>query len=136
MRKIAGWVVGLMLLLGAQSVVAAPVVNPVDQLTGAVWMQSSLENKKALIYGVECAITIEYFVAEKMAEQGKAKGKKGKQSQHTFSPFEKGWTTAFQGVSRDTIVKDVDAWYTAHPDQMDRPVFSVLWQEFIVPKLQ
>jgi hypothetical protein len=26
-------------------------------------------------------------------------------------------------------VSALDAWYTAHPDQLDKPVMSVIWRE-------
>lgn len=135
MRKVLGLMLAAMLLLGAGTAMAA-AVNPVDQLTGAVWMESSQENKYSMIFGVECAVTVEYFVAERMAEKAN-KGKKSKaQVMKGMSPFTSGWISAFDGVSREKIVNDVDAWYKAHPDQWARPVFAVLWHEFIAPKLE
>ncbi len=112
--------------------------NPVDQLTGKVWMESSPEIKKAVLFGVDCAVTIEHFVAAKAQEmqKGAKKGAKKAPVASTLSPFEKGWATAFQGMTRDQIVAEVDAWYKAHPDQLQRPVFSVLWTDVIAPKLQ
>ncbi len=29
----------------------------------------------------------------------------------------------------------VDDWYAAHPDQLDRPVLGVLWNEVVTPLL-
>lgn len=138
MKRILGWVLALSLMLSASPSLAGEEGNPVDQLTGAVWMQSSQDNKYALIYGVECAITVEFFVAQKLEQQSNtgSKKKNPKEIISTLSPFEKGWVNAFEGVSRQKIVAMVDDWYTQHPDQLQRPVFSVLWSEFIAPKLQ
>ena len=140
MRKILQWTLALALVLtlGIATAQAGGASNAVDDLTGAVWMQSSPDNKLALVYGVECAITVEFFVAQKLAEERAAKGSRKKNTQElidTLSPFEKGWAKAFEGVSREDIVQKVDAWYNAHPDQLARPVFAVLWYEMIAPKL-
>lgn len=106
--------------------------NPVEQLTGTLWMQSRADMKEAFLFGVECTIAVEHFVAEELAKKAK-KGKRA--STHTLSPFEKGWSTVFKGVSRESIAKQVDAWYAAHPDKLSRPVFDVIWYELIAPKL-
>lgn len=141
MKKFLGWilapVLALSLMLGAGSAVAAAKSNPVDELTGTVWMQSGEDLKLAFLYGVECAITVEYFVAQKVDEQNSKAGKKkgSKEIIRTLSPFEQGWAKAFEGVSREKIVAMVNDWYAKHPDQMQRPVFSVIWYELIAPKL-
>lgn len=137
MKKVMGWILALTLIMGASSALAVEKTNPVDQLTGAVWMQSTQENKNALIFGVECAITIEFFVAKKMDEAQNKAGKRKSRGElvSTLSPFEKGWAKAFENVKREKIVDMVDAWYTQHPDQLQRPVFDVLWNEFISPQL-
>lgn len=127
----------LMLVVGLGASLAQAQSNPVDQLTGKVWMESSPEIKKAVLFGVDCAVTIEHFVDLKMQEAQKAarKGVK-KATVTTLSPFEKAWSTAFKDMTRDQIVAEVDAWYRAHPNQLQRPVFSVLWDDVIIPKLQ
>ena len=88
------------------------------------------ENSKA--NPVETAITVEYFVNGKIAEKAT---KEGKRPVYTLSPFEKGWMKAFKGVNRAEVAKMVDAWYTANPQQLDRPVMSVIWREIIEPRL-
>ena len=114
------------LLLGVTPVVQAAATDPVTQLDGHVWMESGKSEKLAVIWGADCAIWVEYGF--QMAEQ-----KKGKVA--TPSPFEKGWMHAFQDMNRAQIVEAVDAWYTAHPDALSRPVFDVLWHEIISPKI-
>lgn len=127
----------LTIVMGFGAASAQAQSNPVDQLTGKVWMESSPEIKKAVLFGVDCAVTIEHFVAAKAQEVQKGvKGARKTPAASTLSPFEKGWATAFKGMTRDQIVAEVDAWYKAHPDQLQRPVFSVLWYDMIAPKLQ
>ena len=106
--------------------------NPVDQFTGAAWQKTPEAEKLAFLFGVETAITVEYFVNGKIAEKAT---KEGKRPVYTLSPFEKGWMKAFKGVNRAEVAKMVDAWYTANPQQLDRHVMSVIWREIIEPRL-
>ena len=106
--------------------------NPVDQFTGAAWQKTPEAEKLAFLFGVETAITVEYFVNGKIAEKAT---KEGKRPVYTLSPFEKGWMKAFDNVNRADIIKLVDSWYAANPDKLDRPVMGVIWYELITPRL-
>jgi len=106
--------------------------NPVDQFTGTVWQKTPEAEKLAFIFGVETAITVEYFVNGKVVEKAT---KEGKRPVYTLSPFEKGWMKAFKGVSRAELVKLVDTWYAANPQSLERPVMSVIWYEIAEPRL-
>ncbi len=124
----------LALLMLCTAGIAFAKENPLKQLTGAVWMASSEDNKQALIYGVECAISIEYEVEEHLAK------KAGKSTEResiiaNLNPFAKNWIRAFEHTERGAIVNEIDAWYTSHSDQQNIPVFKVLWKEIITPKL-
>ena len=119
----------LITLLAAPAAVAqATGEEPVEQLTGRVWMHSTESNKLALIYGAECVISLEHYTARELAKKDPAAV--------TLSPFERGWSKAFKGMSRAELVKAVDMWYEKNPGQLDRPVFDVIWYELIAPKLQ
>ena len=106
--------------------------NPVDQLTGAMWQKTPEAEKLAFILGVETAITVEFFVNGKVVEKAT---KEGKRPVYTLSPFEKGWMKAFKDMSRAEIVKLVDAWYTANPQSLERPVMNVIWYEIAESRL-
>ena len=67
-KTIAALALMLTLAMGA-STQAAPRSNPVDQFTGTVWQATSPDNKAAFLFGVESAITVEYFVNSKAAEK-------------------------------------------------------------------
>ena len=43
--------------------------NPVDQLTGTVWQKTPEAEKLAFLFGVETAITVEFFVNGKVVEK-------------------------------------------------------------------
>ena len=130
---------GLMLALtaGAASLCAArpqesTAANCVDQYTGYIWQKTTEQEKTAFLFGVETAITVEYFVNGKLAEKS---AKAGKRPNSTLSPFEKGWMKAFKGMSRSEVITQIDAWYAANPQKLDRSVMAVIWYELIVPRL-
>ncbi len=109
-------------------------VNPLKQLTGTVWLSSDDANKKALIYGVECAVSIEYAIAEHFAQKnGKPTDKASILA--SVGLFPRNWITAFENTTRDTIVDEIDAWYQNNKDKQSTPVFRVLWKHVMQPKL-
>ena len=120
----------LALFLGG-SALASNDLNPVDIVTGELWMMSKQEEKLAYVLGIESAICIEHMLHEKALENKKG----GQTPQHNLSPFEKGWVKAFENVTRKEIVARVDSWLEAHPDQQKRPVLAIIWYELIAPNL-
>lgn len=132
MKKIfSSLVIAMALCIGsaAQAAGSQPGANPVDQFTGKYWVESTEQNKEAYLYGIESAIEVEYYINSRMAD------KPGKKQSFTLSPFEKGWMEAFKDTPRKQIASEVDKWYAAHPDQLDRPVLAVIWYELIAPRL-
>ena len=109
-----------------------PAGNPVDQFTGEIWVNTTESDKAAYFFGIDSAVTVEYFVNSEMTAKA---AKAGKKPVYTLSPFEKGWMEAFSDVSRADAIKMVDEWYAAHPKDLRRPVMSVIWYELIVPRL-
>lgn len=137
MKKIiAALALALSLAVGSAPALAAEgaarPANPVDQFTGTVWMQTSHDNKAAFLFGIDTAITVEYFVNSKAAEKA---AKEGKAPSSNLSRFEKGWMTAMKDMSRDQVIEKIDAWYAAHPDKQDIPVMNVIWFSLIKPAL-
>ena len=125
-------VMALALLFGGSALASATEdSNPVDIVTGELWMLSKQEEKLAYVLGLESAIYIEHLINKKALEN-----KKGKQAPlHNLSPFEKGWVKVFENVKREEIVARVDAWLKAHPDQQKKPVLAIIWYELIAPNL-
>lgn len=110
-----------------------PSGNPVDQFTGKYWLDSTVDNQKAYLFGIDSAISVEAFIQNLQVSK---KAKAGKKPVYTLSPFEKGWMEAFKGVSRDQIVEEVTKWYKDHPQDLDTPVLRVIWYELVVPRLK
>lgn len=117
----------------AEKVIANPAGNPIDQLTGKVWQESKESNKQAILFGIDLGVAANYFAEQKARENFAKKGKK--QPPRFLSHFDRCWMEAFRDVSRKDAVKMVDDWYAAHPDQLDRPVLGVLWNEVVTPLL-
>ena len=103
--------------------------SPVELLTGEVWQQSQPDNKRAWLFGIDTAVDIEKAVNEKMQSQGK------RAKSLPLSPFVTTWMAAFDNMNRNDIIEAVDQWYTAHPDQLSRPVMDTIWYEIIVPRI-
>lgn len=117
----------------AEKTIANPAGNPIDQLTGKIWQASTEANKESILFGIDLGVAANYFAAQKAKQSAVKKGKK--QPPHFLSYFDKCWMLAFADVSRKEAVKMVDDWYAAHPDQLDRPVLGVLWNEVVTPLL-
>ena len=100
--------------------------SPVDVFTGEIWQQTSPDNKKAWLFGIDTVVDVEKAINEKMAAP-----KRGKKP--PVSPFVKNWISALDNVKRTDIIDTVDQWYAAHPDQLKRPVLDTIWYEIIVP---
>ncbi len=133
MKKIAVCFMLTMLMIFSVSVSLAEK-NPVNQLTGSVWVESSQENKLALIFGVECAISMEYMTEKYQSEQD-GDGVQHSDIVDSLTPFSKGWILAFSNVTRQDIVAEIDAWYANNQDKLDTPVFNIIWHEVIDPRL-
>ena len=73
----------------------------------------------AFLYGDSSTVAIEKLVSEKQNTEA--------------SPFVSAWIKAFGNDSWKQIQKKLDDWYSAHPGDAERPVFDVLWYEFMAP---
>lgn len=120
-------------LSSAEETRSNPAGNPVDQFTGKYWLDTSVDNQKAYLFGIDSAIAVEAFIHNLQVAN---KAKAGKRPVYTLSPFEKGWMQAFKDVSRDDIAAEVTKWYKEHPQDLDTPVLRVIWYELVVPRLK
>ena len=102
-------------------------LTPSGTLDGYTWMDSDNANKLSFLLGVECGIAMEMALDQ---EQAKFTG-----TPAVLSPFQQGWTSAFDNTPRQAIVDRIDAFYTANPSQKKRHVFDVIWEQMLVPAL-
>ena len=104
------------------------VSESVGALNGYVWMDSDNANKLSFLLGVESGIAMEMALDQ---EQAKRTG-----TPAVLSPFQRGWTAAFDNTPRQAIVDRLDAFYTANPSQKKRHVFDVLWEQMLAPSVR
>ena len=119
MQKISAFVVAVLtciLFLGSTPAMAANH----GELTGTLWQESTQNEKMALIYGMASVVAIEKTIADRQKVKPTA--------------FVGSWTKALGNASPKSIVEQIDSWYGAHPSELNRSVFSVLWYEIIVPE--
>ena len=103
-------------LLAAAAIAPAAHAQQARALAdGRDWQRSSPEQRRAYMIGVSNAISV-----------GARYDSKKIPGQETFA------TRAQAGLSHEELspaIEAIDGWYKAHPEQLDKPVLSVLWKE-------
>jgi hypothetical protein len=94
--------------------------DEVPLVTGEHWTKSSDPVKKAYLIGIANALQIE------AAYQG---ANPPSDSQSLVPTAAKG----LKGQTLDSVRQTVDAFYAAHPERLQTPVFEIVWQEVVVP---
>ena len=97
--------------------------DEVPLVTGKHWTDSSEQQKKAYLIGIANVLQVE------IAYQA---GNSPSDSQSLVPRFAKG----LKGQTLDTVREQLDRWYAAHPDKLQRPVIETIWFEIVVPGLQ
>jgi hypothetical protein len=97
--------------------------DEVPIVTGKHWTQSSEQMKRAYLIGVANIVQID------VAYQA---GNPPADNQSVIPRLAKG----LKGQTLDTVREGLDNWYSAHPDQLQRPVLETVWFEMVVPGLQ
>ena len=92
-------------------------------VTGEHWASSSLEQKRAYLFGIGNVLEIEQAMAGDDYE-----ARRGSSIIHVL-------LDGLSGVSIADIVTQLDKFYTDHSEQSSRPVIEVLYLEMALPKL-
>jgi hypothetical protein len=105
-------------LLIAATLTALPAASPQapahDLVTGKHWQSSTPQERRAYLIGVSNVISVGARADTRQGREG------------TFSlNAQKG----LEGNHLEGAVAAIDAWYKAHPDELDKPVLSVIWRE-------
>ncbi len=123
------------LLLTVSLLVAAPAMaadaasdttrapHRIMQLTGTLWMESGVDAKLAVLFGIELGMQSD--IASKRPAPGKTL------DPAVLSPFQKAWLDSFRDRDLTKIAAAIDAWYAANPDRLERPVMAVLWTDIM-----
>lgn len=89
---------------------------------GTDWMRASEEQRRAYMAGVSDMISAGARYDERNAPN----------APRTFARQAQ---TALSATTMDQGVQTVTTWYRAHPNEMAKPVLSVMWRELALPRL-
>jgi hypothetical protein len=92
-------------------------------VNGEHWTSSSLEQKRAYLFGIGNVLEIEQAMAGDEYE-----ARRGRSIIHVL-------LDGLSGVPIENIVTQLDKFYTDHSDQINRPVIEVLYLEMALPNL-
>lgn len=119
-------IVLLPILLAALSMTAWAGQKPMTDLiivTGEHWVPSSLEQKRAYLFGIGNVLEIEQAMAADKYEALRG---------HSIVPV---LLEGLTGMPIADMVTQLDKFYAVHPDQIKRPVIEVLYLEMALPRL-
>jgi len=102
---------------------ASARADEIPLITGAQWMQSSDQAKKAYLVGIANIVQIETAYES---------GNPPPDSQSILPRLAKG----LRGQTLDSVRLGLDRWYTANSDRLQRPVIETLWFEMVLPGLK
>lgn len=116
--------------LGAAVVLAASLwgvsaqalAQEIPLVTGEHWMKSTEEMKKAYLIGIANIVVVELAYA----------GTPPSEAQSVLPRMVRG----LRGHTLDTVRDNLNRWYTANPDRLQRPVVETIWFELVVPGLK
>lgn len=102
---------------------AAPVAPTQIDLSlpdGADWTPATEREKLAYLLGLRDMAAVEYQLI-------------GPKPKHRTATAK--WVQALDGMTLRQIMEAVDAYYKAHPDKQQQPVFEVVWFQMVEPKI-
>lgn len=92
----------------------------VSIVTGEHWTKSGNDLKKAYLLGIANLMQVEVAYL----------GNNQVPDQQNFVPR---MARGLRGETVDSVRDKIDAWYTANPTRLSRPVIDVVWGEIVVP---
>lgn len=99
---------------------AAPTQLDLSLPDGADWTPATEREKLAYLLGLRDMAAVEYQLLGPKPKQRTAVKK---------------WVEALDGMTLRQIMEAVDAYYKAHPDKQQQPVFEVVWFQMVEPKM-
>ena len=116
-------IIVLLPLLLAISGTTAWAGEDLEIINGEHWVDSSLEQKRAYLFGVGNMLELEQAMARDHFESMRGR---------SIVPV---LLEGLSGVPIADIVTQLDTFYAAHPDQSTRAVIEVLYLEMALPNL-
>lgn len=110
-RLLAAPLVALTLLVAPAAPQAAP---DHDLVTGKHWQSSTAQERRAYLIGISNMISV---------------GARIDTRQGRMDTFSLNAQKGLEGMHLEDAVSAIDAWYKANPDQLEKPVLSVIWRD-------
>ena len=92
-------------------------------LKGDLWQRMTPDAKVAFIWGIGHVVAIEQHLREKYPEF--------KRDDFVAKAIE-----GLAGIPMNDVISRIDNYYTTNPDQMEKPVMSVVWDTLIKPNIK
>ena len=92
-------------------------------LKGDLWQKMTRDSKVAFIWGFGHVVSIEHYLMEKYPELKR-------------DSFVSKVVEGMADTPMNEVVARLDRYYEMHPDQIEKPVTSVLWDEMIKPNIK
>ena len=113
----------LLLVVGVADWSGIGAAEPSSQLlTGELWQQMSADTKVAYVWGI--GNLVEFERALMVAPPAESR---------SFFPL---LIKGLSGKPINDIVRQIDAYYQTHPDQLQRPVVDAMFQAVVLPALK
>jgi hypothetical protein len=113
----------LLSVLLAVSGATAWAAQDLEIVTGEHWSSSSLEQKRAFLFGIGNVLEVEQAMAGDEYE-----ARRGRSIIHVL-------LDGLSGTPIADIVTQLDKFYADHSDQINRPVIEVLYLEMALPNM-
>ena len=92
-------------------------------LKGDLWQNMTPDSKVAFIWGFGHVVAIEQHLMEKYPDL--------KREDFVSKVIE-----GMAGIPMVDVISGIDSYYASHPDQIDKPVMSVIWDTMIKPNIK
>ncbi len=113
----------LLLVVGVADWSGIGAAEPSSQLlTGELWQQMSADTKVAYVWGI--GNLVEFERALMVAPPAESR---------SFFPL---LIKGLSGKPINDIVRQIDAYYQTHPDQLQRPVVDAMFQAVVLPTVK
>jgi len=120
MNKLIPVVAGVVSLCSMLQVSAAPAAD-MKFVTGTHWSQSTVELRKAYLYGIGNMVEMEQAMHDPSIT-----------SKNSMVPV---LVRGLSPMNLEQVENALTNWYASHPEQADRPVLDVLYTEIALPRL-
>jgi len=119
------WIIGALVALGCfGGLVATSAAEELPFVDGVSWGASSINEKKAYVMGLGNLLNVEYAYQER---SGKPPTDEQTIVQRMYKHIDL--------ITLNQVVRRIDKWYEAHPDQKKKVVLDVIWVDMVEPNL-